>query len=1412
MFSGMKQRLFCSLVFLVCGLSLAEGQTQDFRFEQLSDEQGWQGNAVNSILQDYRGFLWIATWSGLFRYDGYELKAYRQDPADENGLQSNYVISLYEDSQNRLWIGTSYTGLYRYDEARDGFINYAQEADDMNSLSNNNVWAIVEDSLGFLWIGTENGLNRFDPNSGQFLHFFHSEKDERSLSHDFVYSLALAGEKDLFVGTEGGLNRLVYNEGKPYFIRYELAPEGLKHDDYLRHNFIYRICPSEMESNSLWLGTSIGMMGVKYFEEDLTKLEQKIYYHAAADPEKLSHHFVSSILEEPENNRVWVGTYKGLNLLDLSTGQFQQFLVDPANLDGIGNNVVRALWKDRNGLLWIGTNQGPEYINLSSNPFQQIPFSKGQARNKTILGKLVAAKGRPGIWVATDGAGLHHVDIESSTSQKTSYQLLPPRVPELAGFISNLLLDDEANLWIATKGAGLLKVKESALPTVGGEVQDIQQFTKENQLQDDYIMSLEASASQDIWLGYWDNGLSRYDREHARFYHYQTTKDLRIDLRTFPIVNILETGTSDRSFLWLAARGNGLYKLRYDRDSDELILLNHYQFEKGQAMGLSSNFVSDLYAQGDEYLWIGTENGVNRLHIGTGEFTHFRERDGLTNGAIQTIIGVGGRDFWISTQEGLSHLELLDQGFRIKNYDRYDGLGDDHYCASSGMRTTTGDLMFGGLNGLSFFQPSRLTVDTVPPKVVITDFKLFNESVTIGKNERHRAILEKNISTTTQLQLNHREHVLAFEFVGLQFTAPEKIKYAYQLEGFNDQWFYTDADNRVANYMNLPFDDFVFRVKAANGDGYWSEPAEIHLRVSPPFWLTNWAYALYVILAMILIYGVWKVTRMKADFRHSLQLEKLEREKLEAVNQMKLRFFTNISHELRTPLTLILTPLEQFIKEQSMNKQMHQVFSVMHQNANRLLRMINQLLDIRKSEAGLLKLQVAEGNFVKFIYEIVVSFKGVAQHRGIDLSFRTHQPQIKVWYDRDEMEKVLYNLLSNALKFTPEGGKIQVEVWVDKVDKKLVVVVQDTGPGIPQDQLPHIFDRFFSLENQIRKIEGTGIGLAISKNIVEAHQGEILVESLKGEGATFLLQLPLGGLHFTAEQKIQNFKDSEQIEAYQERTEKPVRTSSGHGLSDQEEQSTPAEATAPHQVLIVEDNPDIRAFLKGRLEQEFQILEAVDGQDGWDKAHTQSPDLIIADIAMPRMDGIALCTKVKSNVHTSHIPVVLLTARTSLIYQLDGLETGADDYITKPFNMQLLLARIKNLIQTRKELQQRFAKSFDLSPSGVVLNSLDEQLLSRIKLLIERHLDNADFTVEQMADALHMSRMQLYRKTKALTDFSPQQLIRHFRLQRAAQLLGSGQYNVSEVTYMVGYNDLKSFRSQFKRAFGVSPSGYEIKE
>lgn len=1397
-----------------CCLPGSQAQTEHFRFEQLSEKLGWQGNAVNSVLQDHRGFLWMATWSGLFRYDGYSVRVYRQNPNNENGLQSNKVISLFEDSQNRLWVGTYYTGFYLYDEAQDGFINYAHEADNMNSLSNDNVWAIQEDQQGFLWIGTENGLNRFDPESGQFLHFFHSEKDERSLSHDFVYSLARAGGMDLFVGTETGLNRMVYNEGEPYFIRFDLAPSGLNHDDYLRHNFIYVLTPSAVYTNTLWVGTSIGLMKITHSDQDLTQLEKKIYYHDSKDRQKLSHHFISSIHEEPETKQLWIGTYKGLNLLDLPTDQFQRFIVDAQQADGLSNNVVRALWKDRNGLLWIGTNQGVEYVNLISNPFRRIPFSNGKAANNQILSTLINAKDRPGIWAATDGGGLHHVILDGDQPQRSSYRLIPPSVPELAGFISMILLDHQDNLWVSTKGAGLLRIKESDIPLGGGGIDEIEQFTKGDLLQDDYIMSIKESFDKDIWLGYWDNGLGRYDHNERRFYHYPSTKDLQLDLRAFPIVQMLETGTASDATLWLGARGNGLYKLRFDRDQNELILLAHYKFRKGQATGISNNFVSNLYTNGDGYLWIGTENGVNRLDIAKEEFTYYIEKDGLGNGAIQAILsGNNPQEYWVSSQEGIARLALLDGGFTVKNFDRYDGLGDNHFYASSALKREDGTLVFGGVNGLSAFLPDDLTIDTIPPKVVLTDFKLFNTSVPIGEFEGQRGILKQDISKTSQLQLNYTENVLAFEYVGLQFTEPEKIQYAYQLEGFNDQWFYTDANNRVANYTNLPYDDFTFRVKAANSDGYWSEPVEIYLRVLPPFWLTNWAFGIYGLLSLVLFYGVWKVTRLKAEFRHSLQLEKLEREKLAAVNQMKLRFFTNISHELRTPLTLIITPLEQFIKEQVSNKKLHQSFSMMHQNANRLLRMINQLLDIRKTEAGLLKLQVAEGNIVKFIYEIVVSFKGMAQHRGIQLSFRAHQPEIRVWYDRDEMEKVLYNLLSNALKFTEVSGRIQVEVWIDQLEQEVVVAVEDSGMGIAKEQLPYVFDRFFSLEKQTRKKEGTGIGLALSKNIIEAHHGQVQVESTEGKGATFLLRLPLGGQHFSPAEKIQDFKDSEQIEAYREKSfALPQADQRGDGHSDAQNTPQPAKAKPTSTLLIVEDNSDIRTYLKEHLAVHYIIREAADGQAGWDEAQANPPDLILADIAMPRMDGIELCAKVKSSIHTSHIPVVLLTARTSLIYQLDGLETGADDYITKPFNMQVLSARIKNLIATRKELQQRFAQSFDLSPSGVVMNSLDEQLLSRIKLLIERHIDNADFTVEQMADALHMSRMQLYRKIKALTDFSPQQLIRHFRLQRAAQLLETGQYNVSEVTYMVGYNDLKSFRSQFKKVFGVSPSGYETKD
>jgi signal transduction histidine kinase/ligand-binding sensor domain-containing protein/DNA-binding response OmpR family regulator len=1393
------------LSFLLFRPLLTISQGNDYRFEQLPPEIGFSNVGVSDILEDHRGFLWLATWSGLVKYDGYSVRMYHQGPGNANGLKSNKITRLFEDSKGRLWFGTNYTGFYRYDREQDAFVQYCHTPGNMNSLSNDNVWSVFEDRDGIFWIGTENGLNRFNPETGQFVHYKHDPSDTRSLNHNFVYSIAQTPDGSLWIGTEEGLNRLVRKEGQEYFVHYNLAAKDVREEDFLAHNFAYHLIPSRFDPHLLWVCTSIGLQRVHFSDKNFDALDVQFFGHNSGSL-PLSHRFVPDVWEQ-DSSKLWVATYQGLNLLDFKNGRIQYFNAKKGQPNHLNTDVILSLGHDRTGNLWIGTDKGVTKLNLRAKAFNSISFDEEENTTNNIM-TIALASGNKGLWTGSRGGGLAFLPI-------TENSLAPGKVPgsgryfhivtrkqaELAGFISSILLDREGWLWLATDGAGLIRIREADVLAQDATLQNFQQFTKEDPLSDDYVMSLLQTTSSDIWLGYWDKGLDRYDPVTGAFHHYLLTKNRTVNLQDFPVVHLIETVENGKSYLWLGTRGGGVYKLFFNQGENVLELVKHYHSNNNREGSLSNDFTNCFHHDASGRLWIGTESGINLLDKNTDAFFAYSEKDGLSNSIIQSILSDKKGNIWVSTQGGVSRL-LFDGGqLTIHNFDTFDGLQDNFFNDDAAVLTASGELAFGGVNGLNVFRPEAIEIDSIPPKVVITDFLLFNKPVPIGKMEDGRTILSKNISETSHLSLSYEDNVISFEFTGLHFGEPKKIRYAYQLEGFDPGWVYADANQRTAHYTNLPYDDYIFKVKAANSDGVWSEHVMLHLTVRPPFWQTGWAYFIYTLLFAGLFYGIFRIIKLRAAFQHSLELERVEREKLEEVNRLKLQFFTNISHELRTPLTLIISPLEQLLQEQTGDRKLHKLFTRMHFNANRLLTMINQLLDIRKSEAGLMKLHVEKSDIVVFSREIVTSFRNLAHQRNIHLKFSADPEHINAWFDHDQLEKVLFNLLSNAFKFTEDGGKVTFTIQqTDFVE----ISVRDTGAGISPDQLPFIFERFYQVEKsqEWARKGGTGIGLSLAKSIIENHHGSIGVESEVGTGSTFQIKLLRGSAHFTEEEK------------------RPLETPGGStthfilsDLPDEQDKtnSNGHPKTNPEKplLLIVEDNPDVRAYLLENLEDDYRIQQAVDGVDGLEKALAEPPELLISDIAMPRMDGIELCGKIKTNINTSHIPVILLTARTSLVFKVDGYENGADDYVTKPFHIRLLKARIKNLIGSRHRLRERFGKNFDLSPSEVVINSLDEKLLSQIKTVIEKHIDDSGFSVDHLAHAVLMSRVQLYRKLKALTGQSPGQIIRTFRLKRAVQLLESKQYNVTDVMYMVGYNDLKSFREQFKKEFGVSPSGYE---
>ncbi len=1394
------------LLFLVWICSISAQAPELYRFESLPQEIGFANTGVNDILEDHEGFLWLATWSGIAKYDGYTAKMYRQMPDNSNGLKSNKVTQVYEDSGENLWIATNYSGFYRYDREQDVFIQYCNDPEDQNSLSDDNVLAICEDRNGMLWIGTERGLNRFNPESGQFIVFENDPRDSRSLSHNFVYSIAETPDGSLWVGTEEGLNRMVSRHGQTYFIHYELMPEGAPEEEYLSHNFIFKIIPSAYDDSKIWICTSNGLKELFYSPEDLEAYSFTYYGHSANQPGSLSHPFIPDILEEDEA-RIWVATYNGLDLLDLETGESAHFKPDRTDPQSISSNVVMCLAKDRTNNLWIGYDRSINKLNLNAKAFRNI-LPNPQTGNNVMC--MIPSGKREGIWVGTRGGGLCFLPEGVDGSFKgpgQNYTFRTDRFPEQVDFIFSLMIDREGWLWLATDGAGIVRIRESDIPGKSARLSSFEQFNRSSQISGDYVVSMIQSVENDVWIGYWDKGLDRYDPETGTFEQYVFTSDRSVNFQEFPIVHLHELIEDGQPYLLLGTRGGGIYKLKYDRDRNVLDLVTHYNAQGNDEGRLSNNFVNCFMLDHQNRLWAGTDNGLNVLDPRTGICTRYFERDGLKHSIIQSILEDRDHKIWLSTQEGISSLQMDGQkGLQVRNFDAYDGLQDNFFNDDAAIMTDEGYLVFGGVNGLSVFKPGDIHMDSIPPKVAITDFRLFNKSVPIGNMENGRTILSKNITETESIVLSHRDNVISIEYTGLHFNEPRKLQYAHQLAGFDPEWVYTDASQRIAHYTNLPYEEYIFRVKASNGDGVWSEVREIAICVRPPFWLSGWAFLVYGLAIAVLAYLGFRLIKMRAEFRHSLELERVEREKLEEVNKMKLQFFTNISHELRTPLTLIISPLEQLLQSEK-DRKLHRLYTRMHYNANRLFTMINQLLDIRKSEAGLMNLHVAKGNIVDFTKEVTASFQNMAKQRKIRLKFSSDAEAIEAWFDHDEMEKVLFNLISNAFKFTRDKGKIHVHV---SQPGPVRISISDTGIGIPADQLPNIFERFYQVEEGeewVRK-SGTGIGLSLAKTIMEKHHGSIDVESEEGVGTTFRINLPVGKDHFTSQELSPGEKVVSSLPAYN--MLRPVEAET----ADKTETTTANGKGQPSKplILLVEDNPDVRAYLRENLETDYRISEAADGKEGLDKALADPPDLIIADIAMPRMDGIEMTRHVKTNIDTSHVPVILLTARTSLVFKVDGLETGADDYVTKPFHMRLLLARVKNLIASRQSLKEHFAKSYDLSPSGVVLNSLDEQLLSQMKTVIERHIDDSDFSVDQLAKALNMSRAKQYRKIKSLTGQSPNQVIRGFRLKRAAQLIETGQYNISDVAYMIGYNDVKSFREQFRKEFGVNPSEFELHE
>ncbi|NQV16376.1 response regulator [bacterium] len=1375
-----------TIILLLLPFSLGHADIYpDLKFEQISDEHGLSQNEVNWILQDSDGFLWFGTEDGLNRYDGYNFIIYRTEPNNPNSLSSNRIATLYEDRSGALWIGTLDGGLNKFDRDTEQFTRYLHRPEDSTSISNNSILSIFEDKTGNLWIGTwGGGLNKFNFETNGFEHFQNDPEDSTSLSHNSIRSLLEDRSGELWVGTlGGGLNR--FDRDTNQFIRYLNDPDD---STSISHNSVWTIY--EDKAGVIWIGTLGG--GLNQLHRDTGEFES--YKFNQLDPRSLSHNSIVSIYED-RSGILWVGTWGGgLNKFNREASQFVHYLNDPKNPRSLSNNTIMSIIEEDSGILWMGTDggginkldQGKTHFIHYKDRLDIVTF-----KNNSNIWSL--HEDRSGaLWIAHEG--LSKLNLE--TGQITAF-LHKPNDPNSLSTdkIFSLFVDSEGFLWIGTINGGVDKFDPEK-----------EQFTHHmhdpddsNSVSQNFITTIYQDRSGTLWFGTWSEGLNKLDSHGKGFTRYRHDPE---DLNSLSDNSIWAIFEDQQGSLWIGTEKAGLNKL--DPVSGKI---TRYMSDPEDATSLSHNHVTNIHEDQVGTLWIGTwGGGLNRFDQGEENFIRYSQDDGLLNDVICGILEDAHGNLWLSGNRGIAKYNPRTNIFR--NYTVTEGLQHSEFNQGACYKGNDGTMYFGGPNGLNVFHPDSIIANPHVPPVILTDFKLFHESVEIGPDggtgEGH-FYLPKHVSKLEELKLRYDQNDIAFKFVALDYHLPLKNQYAYILEGLNADWISAGAESRIATYTNLDPGKYIFRVKGSNNDGIWNEEgSSLTIIITPPWWGSNLAYVIYIFLIASTLFAIWRFQMSRVQLKHQVELEHLEAERYQEIDQLRSRFFANISHEFRTPLTLILGPIEKLLDRFKDQESTHDL-RLMGKHARRLLELVTELLDLSRLEAQSVRLRTSKGNIIPLLKGIVHSFSSMAEGKQIKLSFNSEYEDIQLYYEKDVIVKIISNLMSNALKFTDSGGTVQVEVLKSQdttsdTEGTVDIIISDTGVGIPGNQVEKIFDRFYQVNSsETQSPEGAGIGLALIRELVELHKAKISVESEEGTGTSFTLHIPLGKAHLNPDEIVQNEMETEipdepsfQIDDESELEPDPVNKNDSTLSS----------------ILIVEDNPDVRTFIRSYLDQDYQCLEAENGQDGLNVALEKIPDLIISDIMMPGMNGNELCKRVKTDARTSHIPVILLTARADLQSKLEGLETGADDYLTKPFEARELQQRIRNLLLLREKLRKRFSRGIKINPVEMTVSSMDEQFLKRAIQIVEENMENEDFGVEQLARQIGMSHQHLNRKLRALTDHSAQDFSRNIRLRRAALLLEKKNATILEITYKVGFSDPSNFARAFRKQFGLSPSEY----
>ncbi|SFW26718.1 Signal transduction histidine kinase [Sinomicrobium oceani] len=1365
--------LFC----MAGGWGSLQAQSPGLYFEHISYDEDFSPSMISCLAQSSKGFVWIGTENGLFRYDGYRFYRYVRDKT-QGSLSNNHVNTIFEDSEGTLWVGTNH-GVNHFDKNADHFSPVDVS---MTKGGRNYISSFTEDDAHNVWVGTFGGIKKLNKKEKLLENITSDSNFELNKSR--VLSLFYDKDYGVFAGTAKGLKCF-----DPATSELRELPEVLRKNKSFLKAKIWKMVREP--DGKLWFGTET--MGAFLYSPEKNTLAR--FAHQYDDPATISSNWVNDIITV-DASTTWFATKDGLSVYDKNSETFRRYRHHPLNNSSLTDNDIQCFLKDRYGCIWAGTMAGGiNFYNKANSNFIHIGETTGQGfgLNNSIV-RALTRENDHALWAGTYGGGLTYLDLEAQSS--VSYMIEDKIDKKTKNAITALARKDKDHLVCGTLN-GLYEFdqrlkKFTPVPlSANGGVEDERPIT-----------SLLADG-EEIWVGTDGNGLKRVLKNGSveHYLHDRSSHSLSDNF-------IMDLENSEEG-IWISTQ-NGLNY--FDKSLKKVTRI--YRTGGGPS-SIGNNSLTVLFTDSKGRLWIGGDyDGLFCYDHTSDTFSRLNKEKGFTNAAIKSITEDARGHIWVSSEDFLFQISIKGTSatlgpddYAITRYAAKDGVSVKQFSFKTGNVLNERQLVFGSTRGLIVFEPDELFKTPNDSEIVLTKLIINNETVVPGPGN---GILKKTISETSEIIINHDQGYIGLEFSSLDFINPGKSRYAYKLDdGLRaDEWHDTGTQNRI-NLSNLNPGDYILSIKSTNEDNGWNPRVKtLQIRVLPPWWKTWWAYLIYGLVLILFGLGIFVFINNRVKLKRRMFLEHVESERKQEMLDMQLNFFTNISHEIRTPLTLIKGPVEELLSASGKDPKTKKKLKTIQQNSDRLLKLVNELLDFRKSEKGLMRIYCKRQDIVSFCFEIYESFRELAAKKNIEYKFVLNSNSIQVYFDRDQLEKVIFNLLSNAFKFTGKNGKIVFAVEQQGPDKVLIKI-KDNGIGIPEHSKDTIFNRFFQVDNRGIHNMGSGVGLALSKTIVELHQGEITVPDEKESWANtvFQITLLLGKDHLNPEQISEGRSGAYDMVIDSE----SVPSKSQEVVKDDQDEDVVFKAFDPGRktIFIIEDNDQVRIFVNSILSDTYNVMDFSNAGDAMSYMEKEIPDLIISDIMMPEMDGLEFCTYLKTNESTNHIPVILLTAKASVDHKVEGLSTGADAYISKPFSTRVLMLSIQNLLNSKEVFRRKYSGNFIVNSDLDTLTTPEELFLKKLMKIIGENIENPDFDVSMLIDKIGMSRTVLYKKVNTLTNHSVASLIKQVRLKKAAEIISRTTYPISEVAFMVGFNDRKHFSREFKKVYKVSPTDYK---